>query len=65
LPSARSAEIWYAQRAIAAWSRPRPSLVTSEEPTLTMMRPACWMTEVVVLVLLEVESGAECMATVR
>src|SRR6185503_2650353 len=35
LPSARSSAICAAQRAIACASRPRPSLVTSEEPTLT------------------------------
>jgi hypothetical protein len=38
LPRVRSEAIWAAQRAMAALSRPRPSLVTSEEPTLTMMR---------------------------
>src|SRR5882672_2987690 len=36
LPSARSCAICAAQRAIAAASSPRPSLVTSEEPTLTI-----------------------------
>src|SRR5689334_10470365 len=46
LPRVRRDAIWAAQRAIAALSRPRPSLVTSEEPTLTMMREADWMTEV-------------------
>src|SRR3990172_6756319 len=35
LPSERSCAICAAQRAIAAASRPRPSLVTSEDPTLT------------------------------
>src|SRR5512132_1352398 len=35
LPSARSCAICAAQRAIAAASKPRPSLVTSEDPTLT------------------------------
>src|SRR6185369_9681070 len=35
LPSARSCAICAAQRAIACASRPRPPLVTSEEPTLT------------------------------
>src|SRR5512135_1232312 len=34
LPAARSAATCPAQRAMAAASRPRPSLVTSEEPTL-------------------------------
>src|SRR5690606_4611281 len=47
LPSARRRAICVAQRAIAASSRPRPSLVTSVEPTLTTSRcasrtaPAC------------------------
>src|SRR6185436_20348797 len=35
LPSARSCAICAAQRAIAAASSPRPSFVTSDEPTLT------------------------------
>src|SRR5579862_1596783 len=35
LPRARSCAICAAQRAIAAASRPRPWLVTSEDPTLT------------------------------
>src|SRR5262245_19561720 len=35
LPAARSSATCAAQRAIAAASRPRPALVTSEEPTLT------------------------------
>src|SRR4051812_4811143 len=35
LPSARSCAICAVQRAIASTSRPRPSLVTRVEPTLT------------------------------
>ncbi|MNS56309.1 hypothetical protein D3C72_891650 [compost metagenome] len=45
LPATRSLAICDAQRAMASWSSPLPSLVTRLEPTLTTMRFACAMTD--------------------
>ncbi|SOY51312.1 protein of unknown function [Cupriavidus taiwanensis] len=51
LPATRSLAIWAAQRAMASWSSPLPSLVTRLEPTFTTMRFACAMTDCMVEIL--------------
>jgi hypothetical protein len=47
-PSARSLAIWLHQWAMAASSKPRPSLVTKLEPTLTTMRFALFNSVLVI-----------------